>query len=194
MWNQAGTELLHEKDALLSLIKTLSDEKRISGSKGVLIVTPRYDVSLAILISALTNNNLLNEFLSLVTGFGDMEMLAISRNIQFKSSGLKAYENYYMENLNQFEKSLDFQIPQNLSKIIYMILENLLQGKPTYDNFHRYYARPASSTYTNKLLYNSQILEVRENYHSISIINQVKLYSEIITLNFHVFCIVTINR
>ena len=86
IWNQTGIELLHEKDALLSLIKTLSDEKRISGSKGVLMITPRYDVSLAILISALTNNNLLNEFLSVVSGFGDMEMLAITNNIQFKSN------------------------------------------------------------------------------------------------------------
>ena len=173
-WNNCdGVDILSEKEALVSFINTLSDEKRLSRAKGVVLITPRYDVSLAILISALTSYNLLKQFLSIVKGFGDMEMLAVSKNIQFKSSGLKAYEDYYKENIEKFEKVLDFTEPQKISKSIFIILEKLLQDKPNYENFHRLYVRPSISPYTYKLLYNSQILELRENYHRITILNQV---------------------
>ena len=147
-------------------------ERDASQADGVALLTPRYDVSLALLISALQNHNLLDTFLGIVDGVGDMEMLAVSNNIQFKSPGLRAYQDYYN---HQLGGGADFSKPQDVASGMYKILERILNGPPSYENPHRLYIKPVKSPYVNKLLYNSQILEIREDYHRISVIDKVSL-------------------
>ena len=172
---QDSHELMTEKEALQSMINSLKDEIELSESDCAVLVTPRYDVTLTLLISALNSHNLVNDFLSIVHGVGDMEMLAASKQIQFKSSGLTAYHDFYKEHKLQFRRQLDFNTPQNVPKVMFMILEHLLGGQPTFENFHKFYVRPTVSAYSNKLLYNSQILEVRENYHRITVLTKVRI-------------------
>ena len=147
-------------------------ERDASQADGVALLTPRYDVSLALLISALQNHNLLDTFLGIVDGVGDMEMLAVSHSIQFKSPGLRAYQDYYN---HQLGGGADFSKPQDVAPGMYKILERILNGPPSYENLHRLYIKPVKSPYVNKLLYNSQILEIREDYHRISVIDKVSL-------------------
>ena len=151
------------------MINALVSEREASQADGVVIVTPRYDVSLALLISALENHNLLDSFLKTVSGLGDMEMLAVNNNIHFKSSGLRAYQDYYNHHLGG---AADFSKPQQVAGGMYKILENILAGPPNYENLHRL-MKPVKSPYVNKLLYNSQILEIREDYHRITVIDKV---------------------
>ena len=166
-------ETMTEKEALIHLISYLRDEVKLSGSDSAVLVTPRYDVSLALLISALNTHHLVTDFLSIVTGLGDMEMLAASKQLQFRTTGLQAYFDYYQQHKHRFRKILEPSVPQHVPKIMFMILEVLLNDQPRYDNFHKFYIRPLMSPYTNKLCYNSQILEVRENFHRISVLTQV---------------------
>ena len=147
-------------------------EREASQADGVALLTPRYDVSLALLISALQNHNLLDTFLGIVDGVGDMEMLAVSHSIQFKCPGLRAYQDYYN---HQLGGGADFSKPQDVAPGMYKILERILNGPPSYENLHRLYIKPVKSPYVNKLLYNSQILEIREDYHRISVIDKVSL-------------------
>ena len=173
---QDSHELMTEKEALQSMINSLRDEVELSECSCAVLVTPRYDVTLTLLISALNSHNLLQDFLSIVHGLGDMEMLAASKQITFKSNGLAAYHDFYKEHNHKFRRQLDFSTPQNVPKVMFMILEHLLGGQPSFENFHKFYVRPTVSAYSNKLLYNSQILEVRENYHSITVLTKVGIY------------------
>ena len=149
------------------------EEKEASQTGGVVLLTPRYDVSLALLISALENHGLLHSFLNVVDGLGDLEMLAVNNNIHFKSSGLKAYQEYYNHHLTGVLPALDFSVAPDVATGVYRVLERMLAGPPSYENLHRLYIKPVKSPYVNKLLYNSQILEIREDYHRISVIDKV---------------------
>ena len=170
-----SVDCIPEREALDCFIKALVEEKEASQAGGVVLLTPRYDVSLALLISALENHNLLHSFLSVVDGLGDLEMLAVHNNIQFKSSGLRAYQEYYNHQLTGVLPALDFSRAQDVATGVYRVLERMLSGPPNYENLHRLYVKPVKSPYVNKLLYNSQILEIREDYHRISVIDRVSL-------------------
>ena len=100
-------------------------------------------------------------------------MLAVNNNVHFKSSGLRAYQEYYNHHLAGVLPALDFSRAPDVATGVYRVLERMLSGPPTYENLHRLYVKPVKSPYVNKLLYNSQILEIREDYHRISVIDKV---------------------
>jgi len=173
VWSQDTTATcLVEREALECFISVLREEKEISESEGVVLVTPRQDVSLPVLISALVRHNLLDSFLSVVDGLADIEQLASTRNIEFQSSGLKAYEKYY---LYRFDQCIDLTKSQIVPKIMYQILESILYSMPSNDNFFSQYAHPVISPYTNNLLYQSQLLEMREDYHRVTVLSRVSI-------------------
>ena len=170
---KANVASYSEKESLLVLIHFLSEEIKHFNASGVVLVTPRYDVTLALLISALQKYDLIKEFLEVVKGFGDMEMLSVNKQLHLKASGLKPFEDFYNGDICSFEDALNFKDFENIPRIMYMILEKLLSGKPSFQNFIKLYCRPSISPYSIKLLFNSLIPEIRENHHYISVINKV---------------------
>ena len=153
---------LSEQEALSCFITALREEKEISGSEGIALISPRHDATMAVLISALADHNLLDSFLEVVDGLGDLEELAAARNIIFASSGLQSYEEYY---LKHFKRQIDLSNPQTVPKMIYQVLECMLSSTPSYANFLCQHAHPVISPYTAQLLHHSQILQLREDYH-----------------------------
>ena len=137
--DNSGLDCIPEREALECFLNALVSEREASQAEGVVLITPRYDVSLALLISALQNHNLLDSFLSTVDGVGDMEMLAVTNNIQFKSPGLRAYQDYYN---HQMGGGADFSKPQDVAAGMCKILERILNGSPNYENLHRLYIKP----------------------------------------------------
>ena len=172
-WKFNDAIIMSEKDAIQAFIDNLVEKSKLSSSKSVILITPRYDVTLPILISALSYHNLLGQFLKIVKGFGDMELLSSSKKIQFKNGGLKPYEEYLKSTSITSLSNQSLDKPEERAIVLWMILEQFLSGKPNYDNFYRLYCRPTVSPYTIKLLFNSHILEVRDTYHRITIINKV---------------------
>ena len=58
----------------------------MSGTEGVVVVTPRADASLPVLLSALAAHTLLPAFLATVAGVGDLEQLVAAQHPQFRAA------------------------------------------------------------------------------------------------------------
>jgi len=173
VWSQDNTATcLVEQEALECFISVLKEEKEISDSEGVILITPRRDESMAILMSALVKHNLLDSFLNVVDGLADIEELACTRNIIFESPGLAAYEAYY---LYIFDQCIDLSKPETVPKMMYQILESLLYSVPSYDNFFSHYSYPVISPYTNNILHQSQLLDLREDYHCVTVLTRISI-------------------
>jgi len=173
VWSQENTATcLVEQEALECFISVLKEEKEISDSEGVILITPRKDESMAILISALIKHNLLDSFLNVVDGLADIEELACTRNINFNSPGLSSYEKYY---LYVFDQCIDLSKPETVPKIMYQILESLLYSVPSYENYFSQYSHPVISPYTNNILHQSQLLHLREDYHCVTVLTRISI-------------------
>ena len=59
---------------------------QVSGTEGVVVVTPRADASLPVLMSALAAHTLLPAFLATVAGVGDLEQLVAAQHPQFRAA------------------------------------------------------------------------------------------------------------
>ena len=171
--DEASNSCLTEKEGLQCFMNTIQEEMKTSNSSGVILLTPRKDLTLPVLLAAINKCSFAGSFLQMVKGVGSVQELATANNIPLdNTNNLSEYEKYYSKS---FEKAIDFSKPQNVPKGAYQILESLLKSSPNYDNFFSEYVHPTVSPYTNSLLLSSKIPGLREDYYDIQVIDDVEI-------------------
>jgi len=173
VWGQEDTtSCLGEKEALTCFLSTLQEELSASKSSGVILLTPRNDLTLAVLLSALNRHSLIDMFSNIVTRVGAVEELAEAKDIRIDSNDLSGFEEYYFKTFN---KKTDLSQPQNVPKILYQILESLLKSAPCYENYYSQYVHTVISPYTNNIMFASKIPELIEGFYHINILENVAI-------------------
>ena len=100
------------------------------GFDGALLVTSSADKSLGVLLAAVQRYGLMNRFLGVVNGFGNIEKLARDNNTVL--SDMTEILKYYNR---VFKKTVSDSNLEEIPKCLYHLLGHFLRGNPGYDNF-----------------------------------------------------------